>query len=90
MIVRFSFVRISVISPCRHIQKPTDSLHASQHPLVFGISEDELTNREEFTNLAEAWHLADAWRLEYNHRRPHSSLGYQTPAEFAAPAVPPL
>ena len=45
---------------------------------------DELTNREEFTNLAEARHLADAWRLEYNHRRPHSSLGYQTPAEFAA------
>ena len=45
---------------------------------------DELTNREEFANLAEAKHLADAWRLEYNHRRPHSSLGYQTPAEFAA------
>jgi putative transposase len=45
---------------------------------------DELTNREEFTNLAEAKYLADAWRLEYNHRRPHSSLGYRTPAEFAA------
>jgi putative transposase len=45
---------------------------------------DELTNREEFTNLAEARYMADDWRLEYNHRRPHSSLGYQTPAEFAA------
>ncbi|MCH9031877.1 MAG: transposase [candidate division Zixibacteria bacterium] len=22
------------------------------------------------------------WRLDYNQHRPHSSLGYQTPAEF--------
>jgi putative transposase len=45
---------------------------------------DELTNREEFTSLAEARYLAARWQLEYNHHRPHSSLGYQTPAEFAA------
>jgi transposase InsO family protein len=45
---------------------------------------DELLNREDFTSLAEAKYVTDAWRLEYNHRRPHSSLGYKTPAEFSA------
>jgi transposase InsO family protein len=45
---------------------------------------DELLDAEEFGNLLEAKVLARAWRQEYNHARPHSSLGYRTPAEFAA------
>ena len=49
-----------------------------------GRLRDELLDREEFANLAEARTLGTAWRLEYNHRRPHSSLCYRTPAEFAA------
>lgn len=52
---------------------------------------DELLNCELFTCLAEAKHLATQWRLEYNHRRPHSSLGYVPPASYAASlAEPPL
>jgi hypothetical protein len=31
----------------------------------------------------EAKVLAEQWRIEYNQERPHSSLGKQTPAEFA-------
>ena len=45
---------------------------------------DELLDREMFTSLAEAKVLVEDYRLDYNHRRPHSALGYQTPAEFAA------
>lgn len=45
---------------------------------------DELLNREEFEDLTEAcWHI-ERWRLAYNEERPHSSLGYQTPSEFAS------
>ena len=45
---------------------------------------DELLDSELFTCLAEAKMLSECWRLEYNHRRPHSSLGYVAPAVFAA------
>jgi putative transposase len=48
-----------------------------------GKFRDELLDREMFTCLAEAKHLAKEYRNQYNHERPHSSLGYRTPAEFA-------
>jgi putative transposase len=45
---------------------------------------DELLNAEEFTSLLEARVLGKAWKEEYNHARPHSSLGYRAPAEVGA------
>jgi len=47
---------------------------------------DELLNVEEFGSLLEAQVLAREWRQQYNHVRPHSALGYRTPAEFGAMA----
>lgn len=44
---------------------------------------DECLNRELFGTLAEARVILESWRVEYNERRPHSALNYQTPAEFA-------
>lgn len=43
----------------------------------------ELLEMESFDTLFEAKVLIDDRRLEYNHYRPHMSLGYLTPAEFA-------
>lgn len=45
---------------------------------------DEFLGLEIFDSLHEARRLTAAWREDYNHCRPHSSLGYQTPARFAA------
>ena len=47
---------------------------------------DELLNAEEFGSLLEAQVLAKEWKREYNHVRPHSALGYRTPAEYGAMA----
>jgi transposase InsO family protein len=49
---------------------------------------DELLKREIFANLLEAKVLVEDYRKEYNQERPHSSLGYQTPGEFAASCEP--
>lgn len=48
-----------------------------------GKLRDELLNREVFTTLLEAQVLLESWRKEYNHVRPHSSLGYRPPAPGA-------
>ena len=44
---------------------------------------DELLNRELFVSLLEARVVTEAYRCQYNEERPHSSLGYKTPKDFA-------
>ena len=49
-----------------------------------GRMRDELLNETLFTSLDHAREKIAAWTWDYNTRRPHSSLGYATPAAFAA------
>ncbi len=49
-----------------------------------GSFRDECLNVHVFGSVREAQEIAEAWRKEYNEERPHSSLGYMTPVEFAA------
>jgi putative transposase len=61
--------------------------HPWQNPYIesfTGKLRDELLNLEAFATLLEAKMLAEDYRIDYNTYRPHSSLGYRTPASFAA------
>jgi len=49
-----------------------------------GKLRDECLNGELFLSLTEARYVVDRWRMDYNHYRPHSRLGWTTPAVFAA------
>ncbi len=48
-----------------------------------GRFRDECLNANWFENLADARRKIEAWRVDYNQHRPHSSLAYRTPEEFA-------
>jgi len=52
-----------------------------------GKFRDELLNGELFLGLADVRRVIERCRLDDNHRRPHSALGYQSPAAFAANCV---
>jgi putative transposase len=45
---------------------------------------DEFLNLEDFESEVQAQALGTLWKGEYNTERPHSSLAYRTPAEYAA------
>ena len=48
---------------------------------------DECLNETLFTSLGHARKVLADWRHDYNHFRPHSSLGNRTPAEMGAGSV---
>jgi putative transposase len=70
----------------RHIQpgKPTQNAHVES---FHGRLREECLRMSWFTNLFDARRKISNWKTEYNEQRPHSSLGYRTPAEFARVAL---
>jgi putative transposase len=52
-----------------------------------GRLRDECLNANWFTSLSDARRKVETWRLDYNQQRPHSSLDYLSPAEFARKAA---
>jgi putative transposase len=55
-----------------------------------GRMRDELLNETVFTSMAQARAVITAWAADYNTTRPHSALGYQTPAAHAAKTLGPV
>ena len=49
-----------------------------------GKFRDECLNQNLFRNLEEDREIIEIWRNDYNQIRPHSTLGYLTPTEYAA------
>jgi putative transposase len=48
-----------------------------------GKFRDECLSQHWFISLDEARRVSEDWRVDYNERRPHQSLQYKTPVEFA-------
>jgi len=71
MVARLYSLRLAVHGENGYIESFKDKLS------------DECLNCEIFRNGKEAQTIVEAWRQEYNNHRPHSSLSYLTPSEFA-------
>jgi putative transposase len=69
-------VRLEFIQP----GKPTQNAYIESFN---GRLRDECLNANWFTSLSDARRKIETWRQDYNQQRPHSSLGYLSPAEFA-------
>ena len=64
--------------------KPTDNAVVESFN---GRLRDECLNTNWFLSLDDARHKIEAWREHYNESRPHTSLGYVPPREFAQQAA---
>jgi len=69
-------VRLEFIQP----GKPVQNAYVESFN---GRLRDECLNANWFTSLGDAKRKIESWRQDYNQQRPHSSLNYLPPSEFA-------
>ena len=75
-------IETAIIDPGKPWQNGTDESFN-------GKFRDECLNENWFLDLADAREKIETWRCDYNQVRPHSALGYLTPAEFAQRSAAP-
>lgn len=68
---------------CRHID-PGSPWQNGVNERFNGSLRDECLNLETFAHADQARAVCRLYMRQYNEERPHSALGYRTPAEFAA------
>ena len=73
-------VRLDFIQP----GKPVQNAYVESFN---GRLRDECLNANWFTSVSDARRKIEAWRQDYNEQRPHSSLNYLPPTEFAKTAA---
>lgn len=75
---------------CRFSDTGTASIEPGspwENPFVESFASrfhDEVLSVEAFDSLPEAKVVSEDWRKTYNTMRPHSALGWKTPADYAA------
>ena len=67
---------------CQHIE-PGSPWQNGKNERFNGTLRSECTEMETFHHRDHARAVCELFRRHYNQERPHSSLGYQTPEEFA-------
>lgn len=70
-------VQLDFIRPGKPVEMPASSRST-------GACVTSCLNVHQFTSIEDAKAKIEAWRLDYNQRRPHSSLGHLAPNEYVA------
>jgi putative transposase len=70
-------VQLSFIRP----GKPVENAYIESFN---GRFRDECLNENWFVTMSQARRIIERWRIEYNEFRPHSALGYLTPAQYVS------